>query len=116
MTRLAALFLLFALPLFGQSNRGELHLRVTDPSGLAVKTIVRITCEANQYRSALATNDQGSLIVQRLPYGIYQLEIEQPGFAPVAESVEIRSSLSMEYGIRLKLPAVNQSVTVSGEN
>ena len=113
MKRLAFLFFLSALPLFGQSNSGELRLKVTDPAGLGVKATVRIISEANQYRNALVTTDQGSLVVQRLPYGIYQLEIDQPGFATVSETVEIRSSIPREYRIRLKLPLVNQSISVS---
>ncbi len=116
MKRFAALFFFCALPLFCQSNSGELRLKVTDPSGLGVKTTVQIVSEANQYRNTLATSDQGNLNVQRLPYGIYQLEIAQPGFAPISESVEIRSSLPTEYKIQLKLPTVNQSVTVSAPN
>ena len=116
MKRFAALFFICALPLFCQSNSGELRLKVTDPSSLGVKTTVQITSEANQYRNALATSDQGTLDVQRLPYGIYRLEITQPGFAAVSVSVEIRSSLPTEYAIQLKLPTVNQSVTVSAAN
>jgi hypothetical protein len=116
MKRFAALFFICAVPLFCQSNSGELRLKVTDPSSLGVKTTVQITSEANQYRNALATSDQGTLDVQRLPYGIYRLEITQPGFAAVSVSVEIRSSLPTEYAIQLKLPTVNQSVTVSAAN
>src|SRR3984957_4906497 len=108
-----ALFFLITATAFGQSTSGELRLKVTDPSGLGVKTTVQIISDANQYRNTLATNDQGSLDVQRLPYGIYRLEISQPGFATVSVSVEIRSSLATEYAIQLKLPTVNQSVTVS---
>ena len=116
MRKLATIFFLCAWPVFCQSNSGELHLRVTDPSGLGVKTVVHVVSEANQYRSVLATSDEGSLNVKRLPYGIYQLEIEQPGFAPFAESVEIHSSLPIRYAIQLKLPTVNQSVTVSTDS
>jgi hypothetical protein len=106
----------WASPLFCQSNSGELRLKVTDPSGLGVKAIVRVTSEANRYRNALTTSDQGSLDVERLPYGIYRLEIQQPGFAVVSESVEIRSSLPTDYKIQLKLPTVNQSVAVTAAN
>jgi len=113
MKRLSILLVLLASPLFSQTNSGELRLHVTDPSGLGVKTTVRITSEANQYRTALVTNEQGVLDVQRLPYGIYQVEITQPGFAAVAESVEIRSSLAKDLTIQLKLPLVNESVTVN---
>jgi hypothetical protein len=114
--RLAVVVFLCALPLFGQSNRGELHLQVTDPSGLGVKTTVRIVSEANQYRNALATSDEGSLDVQRLPFGVYRLEIAQPGFAPVTDSVEIRSELPTDHKIQLKLPSVSESVSVSAAN
>jgi hypothetical protein len=113
MRKLAALLFFWVSPLFAQSTSGELRLTVTDPSGLGVKAIVRLTSAANHYRSTLATSDHGTLTVQRLPYGIYQLEIEQPGFAPISESIEIRSSLPQEYAVRLQLPVVNQTVTVS---
>ncbi|HEX2777645.1 MAG TPA: hypothetical protein VHN10_13480, partial [Candidatus Acidoferrales bacterium] len=86
---------------------------MTDPTGLAVKTTVQIISEANQYRNTLVTSDKGTLDLQHLPYGIYRLEISQPGFAPISDSVEIRSSIPTEYAIQLKLPTVNQSVTVS---
>jgi hypothetical protein len=116
MKKLILIMFFWALPLFCQSNSGELRLKVTDPSGLGVKAIIRVTSEANRYRNALTTSDQGSLDVERLPYGIYRLEVEQPGFAVVSESVEIRSSLPTDYKIQLKLPTVNQSVAVTAAN
>jgi TonB-dependent Receptor Plug Domain len=105
--------LCFAVSSAAQVNAGELRLKVTDPSGLGLKVSVQIICEANQYRNALTTTDQGNLDVQRLPYGIYRLEITQPGFAETAELVQIRSSIPIDYAIRLKLPSVNESVTVN---
>jgi hypothetical protein len=112
----ALIFVLVALPLFAQSNRGELRLRVTDPQGLGVKTTVHIVSEANQYHNTLATSEEGSLDVQRLPFGVYRLEIAQPGFVPVTDSVEIHSALPVERKIQLKLPSVDQSVTVNAAN
>jgi hypothetical protein len=116
MKRFASLLFLMALPLLSQSNSGELRLKVADPSGLGVRATVRIVSSANQYRRTLVTNDQGTLDIERLPYGIYQLEIERPGFAPQAISIEIRTSLPTECTIRLTLPTVNQSVTVTAAN
>jgi hypothetical protein len=98
-----------------QSNRGELRLSVTDPSGLGVKTTVEITSDANQYRNNLTTNDDGTLRVQRLSYGIYQIRVEQTGFAPLNESVDIHSSLPTNYAINLKIAEVKESVNVEGE-
>ncbi len=111
--RIACLIFLCALPLYCQSNRGELRLKVTDPSGLGVKTTVLIVSEANQYRNSLTTTEQGMLDVLRLPFGVYRLEISQRGFLPASETVEIRSTIPTEHTIQLKLPAVNQSVTVT---
>jgi hypothetical protein len=110
---IAWLFFLCALPLYCQSNRGELRLKVIDPSGLGVKTTVVIVSEANQYRNSLTTAEQGTLEVQRLPFGVYQLEITQAGFLPMSETLEIRTSIPTEHTIQLKLPSLNQSVTVS---
>ncbi len=113
MKRITAILVLFALPLFCQSNSGELRLKVTDPAGLGVKATVQIVSDASQYRNNLATSDQGSLDVRRLPYGIYHLEVRQQGFAVTSESVDIHSSIPTEYTIQLKLPSVNESVTVT---
>jgi hypothetical protein len=116
MRRLAAILVFCALPLLGQSNSGELRLKVSDPAGLAVKTTVEIVSEANHYRTALATNDQGRLVVRRLPYGLYQLKIRQPGFADTSGSIEIRSSIPIEHTIQLKLSSVSESLTVTSAN
>src|SRR5271157_874837 len=55
----AALFLLGSFALFGQSESGELHLRVSDPSGQGVRTVIHVLSEANRYRAILETNEQG---------------------------------------------------------
>jgi hypothetical protein len=114
--RIFVLFLLFVGALCAQSNSGELRLKVTDPSGLGVKATVKVVSQANKYQHTLTTSEQGALDVQRLPYGVYQLEIRQPGFADVSETVEIRSSLPTDDTIQLKLPSVEQSVTVTAAN
>src|ERR1035441_497606 len=109
-------FLFPAVPLLSQTNRGELRLNVIDPAGRGVKTTVQIVSRANQYRNALATSDLGGLILQRLPFGTYELEIKQPGFAAKSESIEIRSSLPTAVKIQLQLPEVNESITVRAAN
>ncbi|MFL6307889.1 MAG: carboxypeptidase regulatory-like domain-containing protein, partial [Candidatus Sulfotelmatobacter sp.] len=103
---------LLALPLAAQSTMGELHLRVTDPRGSGMKASVQIVSEANQYDSNFATDDSGVLVAKRLPFGLYDVRVEQPGFAPASASIEVRSAVPVEYSIKLNLPSVNTSVTV----
>jgi hypothetical protein len=110
--RFLIVLFLTTFSLAAQSNNGELRLSVTDPSGLGARAAVQIVSEANQYRRALLTDDSGNLTVQRLPFGVYQVEIQQSGFAAVSESVEIRSTTATERTIKLSLAGVNSSVTV----
>jgi hypothetical protein len=116
MKKLLLLLLSCALPGFGQANQGELQLRVTDPSGTPMKTSVRLVSEANQYANALATDDDGRLVALHLPYGLYRLEIRQPGFDAVSQSVEIVSSIPVRDALQLKLTPVQQAVLVSTED
>jgi hypothetical protein len=102
--------------LFGQSNSGELRLKVTDPWGLAVRAPIQIISEANQYRRVLSTDDQGALTLERLPYGIYQLQINLTGFAEVSQSINIHSSIPSEHSIQLKVVAQSELVTVNAGN
>ncbi len=114
MKKLLVIFL-WSAALFAQSNRGELHLAVTDPAGLGVKATVELSSQANQYHTTLTTNAQGALTVQRLSYGTYQLTIQQPGFAQVSESIEIRSPVPVNHAIALKVAGANESVTVQAQ-
>jgi Carboxypeptidase regulatory-like domain len=104
--------LLWALPMLAQTSSGELRVRVTDPSGHPVRTQVELVSEANQYRSTFTTDAQGGVDARRLPYGIYQVQIQAPSFAPFSEPVAIRSALPVDRTIRLKVAPVSQSVTV----
>lgn len=104
--------LMLGLPLMAQSNMGELHLKVTDPKGMGVKTQVELISEANDFRNTLSTDDSGQLIAKRLPFGLYHVQIQQEGFAPVSMPIEVRSAIPREYSIKLVIAALNTSVTV----
>src|SRR5208282_135499 len=116
MKRLVVLFFLGVSVLCAQANDGELRLKVTDPSGLGVRTTVEITSEANQYRTTLATDDEGTVVAKRLPYGVYRITIHESGFAEISQLVEIRSAVPTECTIKLVLSPVNTSMTVTEGN
>jgi TonB dependent receptor/Carboxypeptidase regulatory-like domain/TonB-dependent Receptor Plug Domain len=112
MNRYLALFLLYPATLTAQSNTGELRVKVTDPSGDPVKSSIELVSEANQFRKTFLTDDSGAVTAKRLPFGLYSVQVEQPGFAPFTDSVEVRSAVPAEYHVALSLAAVNTSVTV----
>jgi hypothetical protein len=114
--RLLALIFVTAVTVFAQANNGELRVSVVDPSNLGVKATVEITSQANQYRNTLSTDNQGHVVAQRLPYGVYQIEVKGAGFAASIQSVEIRSSIPTDLAVQLKLQPVNQSIVVNADD
>jgi hypothetical protein len=111
MNRIFALFLLVA-PLFAQSNTGELRLRVADPAGLGVKSSVELVSEANHYRQSFLTDDAGDLVVKRLPFGLYNLEVWHATFAPTSQSLEIRSAAPTSQLVKLSLVPLATTIEV----
>ena len=112
MKRCLILLLLVALPVFSQSNCGEVLLRVTGPSGLGIQAAVHIYSQATQYNANLETDKLGNLDIARLPYGVYRIEVSRPAFAPFSDTWAIHSSLPVAHAVSLKLPSLKQAVTV----
>src|SRR5277367_167461 len=112
MKRFLLIFLVSALPVFGQSNTGELRLSVADPSGLGVKSSVELVCEANQFQQSFETDDNGNLVAKRLAFGVYRLRVERSGFAVFTDSLEIRSAIPFAFAAKLSIAAPTTSVVV----
>lgn len=117
MTKLGLLllvsFFLTGLPAHAQSGLGELRLSVTDPAGLGIKAAVELASEANQYQQTYMTDDSGSVAVKRLPFGVYAIRILRQGFAEFSGTVEIRSSLPVEFRAKLALQQASTTITVN---
>jgi outer membrane cobalamin receptor len=105
--------LILPASVWAQSNSGELRLKVTDPDGLAVRATIELASEVNGFRKSLPTDEQGTLTAKLLPFGLYKLEIQQEGFAPFSESVEVRSAVPAELRVTLGLAPLSTSVMVT---
>ena len=113
LSSLPLLFLLGSSALLGQSNSGELRIKVTDPSGAPVRTEVVLVSEANDFHKTLPTDDSGALTLKRLPFGVYRVQITHSGFTDFADNVEVRSAIPADYIVKLTISAPNTSVTVT---
>lgn len=102
-----------SLSLSGQSNTGEIRLKVTDPIGLGLKSTVEIASEANQLRHRFLTDTAGNLVVRGIPFGVYTVLVEREGFSPYSGSLEVRSAVPSEQHITLSIGSVSTSVTVN---
>ncbi|MBV8051444.1 MAG: TonB-dependent receptor [Acidobacteriaceae bacterium] len=105
--------IMFCVYSLAQSNVGELRLKVVGPSGVAIRSRVELLSDANHYHNIFSTDEAGDLIARHLPYGVYQLEIHEPDFAPISQTIEIRSAIPLIYTVKLNLPSVATSVTVT---
>jgi len=108
------LLLLTSALAWSQVNDGEVRFKITDPSGAAVRASVELSCTGNGYDKSFFTDASGSLTVRRMPYGIYQLQIEKTGFSPLSKTIEVDSALPIDQNIRLSLASVVTRVKVQG--
>lgn len=111
--RRVLVFVLLTIPAWGQSRTGELRLKVTDPSGLGVKSSIRLVSDANHFQQTLSTDEDGYLAAKRLSFGFYRIEVRREGFTPFSQLVEVRSAVPAELHVALSVAAVNTNIVVN---
>jgi len=111
-----ALAVLMAIASFGQSNTGELRLRVTDASGLPLQAAVELVNEVNQFQESLTTDSTGLLIARRLPFATYRMTVALEGFSTFVSIVDVQSALPTEYRVTLSVAPLQTQVTVTPDD
>jgi TonB-dependent receptor-like protein len=116
--RLAATSVLtaaLAIPLLAQRERGELRLEVRDAQGAALAAHGELVCRSDQFTRSLQIGPDGKYAARDLPFGVYRLTLNAPGFAPWAKVVEIRSEVPVRVSATLGIAPVTTQVQVSDE-
>jgi outer membrane cobalamin receptor len=106
-------FFLSTLPLLGQTEAGELRIVVTDPTGLPLPATVDLTSEANQFRRSYQCSSDGKITARRLPFGLYRLQVQRAGFAPLSEILDVRSAVPLDRHVTLGIAAVETAMVVN---
>jgi hypothetical protein len=109
-------FVVMAFRLSGQIDTGELHLTVTDPAGLPMRSSVTLASEANQYRRSFETDAEGHVNAKRLAFGVYRVQVSRQGFTPSSTLVEIRSAIPKELRLALSVATIGTIIDVTGES
>jgi hypothetical protein len=97
-----------------QVDRGVLQLRVTDATGLPLRSAGTLASEAPQFFRAFETDSVGVFVLENLPFGRYQLRLESAGFAPYSTIVEVRTAVPRTFRIELAV-ALTSAVEVTNE-
>src|SRR6476646_9209870 len=110
----SALALMTPARAIAQVDRGVLQLRVTDATGLPLRSSGTISSEAPQFFRAFETDSVGTFVLENLPFGKYQLRLESEGFAPCSTIVEVRTAVPRTFRIELAV-SLQSTVEVSNE-
>ncbi len=108
--------LLLALPLWSQSQSGELRIKVTDPNGIGVKASITLSSDALEMVRKLDTDENGTIIIKKLPFGPYQVRVASSGFGDFAANIAIHTGLPTEFTVRLSIAAPSTEITVTAES
>ena len=102
-----------AAMLSAQERAGELRLAVTDSTGATLCAHGRILNQVSRFALEFNTNPQGEYAARKLPFGIYRLTLESPGFAGYATLVKVQSEVPLKLSVALGVPARSESITVN---
>jgi hypothetical protein len=112
-----SLWLLTALVIFGQGERGTFNGTVADPSGSVIAgATVKATNIATGVETDTTTTDAGIYRLPLLQPGTYRLSVTHPGFkGAVRDNLILSVAQTLTIDFNLEVGAVTDSITVSSE-
>jgi hypothetical protein len=101
----------------GQSgNAGAVHGTITDPSGAVIpNATVHLHNPVSGFDRTTTTDATGGFAFDDVPFNPYRVTVTAQGFAPLAQSVEIRSAVGSTLKLVLQIAGASQTVTVESE-
>ena len=112
---LCVFFALLSVPAYAQD--ADVGGAVQDTSGAAIpRASVKLTSEATGVTLATQTNDKGLYSFPHVQAAVYDLAISAPGFqSQTRTGIIVNVTERTQINVDLKVGAVNESITVSGE-
>jgi hypothetical protein len=94
-------------------NAGTVQGTVTDSTGAVIpNAAIHLTNSVSGFDRTASTDSLGQFIFSNVPFNAYRINISANGFAPLSQSVEIRSSVGTSLKIVLQIAGATQTVTV----
>ena len=114
---LSAALCVFALSIFGQSDRGTITGTILDPAGAVVPNVpieAKNTATSVTYR--VASSGTGNYTIPNLPVGTYEISVSAMGFKKaVRTGVEVSANTTFAVDFTLQVGATTESVTITAE-
>lgn len=94
-------------------NAGAVRGSVTDPTGAVIPgATVHLTNSVSGLDRTATTDAAGNFEIPNVPFNAYQVAVSAPGFAPMRQSVDIRSLVGTSLKLVLQIASASQTVTV----
>ena len=100
---------------FGQSDRGTITGRVLDPSAAAIaNAAVNAVNQATGIKYAARTNAAGNYVIPQVPFGVYEVAVEAPGFRrAVNKDIVLNVAQTFTLNVTLEVGQVEQTIEVT---
>jgi hypothetical protein len=94
-------------------NAGAVRGAVTDPSGAVIpNATVHLSDKVSGFNRSTISDATGQFNFSNVPFNPYTIDASAKGFAPLSQSVEIRSSVGVTVNLVLQIAGASQTVTV----
>ena len=110
------LLALWSINAWSQANRGELRFSICDPSGAGLRARIELDSRANQFHELRETDAAGYLTFAMIPFGVYDVSVEQSGFTAYHTTIDVHSAIPQDQHLRMTLEGVRSEVRVSDQN
>jgi outer membrane receptor protein involved in Fe transport len=112
--RFAVLVFITAI-LWGQAPQGEIRLQVKDPSGAPMQVSGKLEGTAGGVARKFQTDPQGNIVLGKLPFGQYRLQISKFGFTSQTVAINVQSATPVIRAISMEIGSQAATVDVISE-
>jgi Carboxypeptidase regulatory-like domain len=103
-----------SIALFAQSvASGTIEGTVVDSTGaIVVGAMAEIRNPITGFEQIAVTDSMGAFRFTNIPFNPYHLQVSQPGFAPAAQDVNVRSAVTVPVKVTLSVAGISETVQV----
>ncbi|HKU26919.1 MAG TPA: TonB-dependent receptor, partial [Candidatus Sulfotelmatobacter sp.] len=92
---------------------GTITGKVTDPTGALISgATVEIENPVSGYKQLVNTDSAGDFSFKNLPFNPYHVRVEEKGFEPTEQDVNVRSAVPINIPIVLRIAGTSETVNV----
>ena len=114
LNRLALALTLTVTLAFSQTNVGRISGTVSDSSGAAIADCAVEATDAAGAKQSARTDSSGFYVFPSLPFGTYEVRVEQPGFRASRQTgLALDAASQRTVNFRLEVGQVTESVEVT---